>query len=221
MKTNSWTWNKGSELIPAVIQNFETKDVLMLGYMNEESFNKTLETGLITFFSRSKNRLWTKGESSKNYLKLKDWSIDCDQDTFLFQAQPEGPTCHTGATTCFDGSTEDSKSMNAKEFINQNTDVKDKNSLAFLNQLESIITNRFNSKDSQKSYVSKLVEEGQDRIIQKVGEEAIEVVIAAKNSDDVDFKNETADLLFHLMVLLKSKGSSLGEIIEILKARHK
>jgi phosphoribosyl-AMP cyclohydrolase / phosphoribosyl-ATP pyrophosphohydrolase len=193
-------FKKGDGLVPAVIQDFVTGKVLMLGYMNEEAFSKTKEEGKVTFFSRTKNRLWTKGETSGNFLILKDISVDCDNDTLLIKAEPKGPTCHTGADTCF----------NEKNTANA----------LFLHYLQDVIVERKNS-TADKSYTKSLFEKGINKIAQKVGEEAVEIVIEAKDSDDNLFKNEAADLLFHLLVLLEAKNVKLEEVIQVLKERHK
>ncbi len=193
-------FEKGDGLVPVVIQDWLTNKVLMLGYMNEEALQKTEVEGKVTFFSRSKNRLWTKGETSGNFLFVKEIISDCDQDTLLIKAKPQGPTCHTGADTCF----EEKNSANA----------------LFLHYLQDIIVQRKNS-TSDKSYTKSLFEKGINKIAQKVGEEAVELVIEAKDSDDYLFKNEAADLLFHLLVLLEAKNIKLEEVIDVLKERHK
>ena len=171
----------------------------MLGYMNEEALTKTEEIGKVTFFSRSKNRLWTKGETSMNYLMVKDIIEDCDCDTLLIKAEPQGPTCHTGADTCFN------------ELNTQQND--------FLFQLEKIISDR-KKNPSEKSYTASLFEAGINKIAQKVGEEATEVVIDAMDNNRERLKEETADLLYHLLVLLAEKGISLTEVSELLEKRH-
>ena len=186
-------------LVPAVIQDSKTSKVLMLGFMNAEALIKTSELQKVTFFSRSKNRLWTKGEESGNYLFVKEIRSDCDNDTLLIKVDPAGSVCHTGADTCWD---EENESGN------------------FLLQLEEIITERKNN-SSQQSYTSSLFESGINKIAQKVGEEAIELVIEAKDDNAVLFKNEAADLLFHYLVLLQAKGYKLDDVIEVLKERHK
>jgi len=188
-------------LIPAIIQDNETKSVLMLGYMNAEAYQKTLDTQKVTFFSRSKQRLWTKGEESGNFLNLVDIKNDCDNDTLLIQVKPEGPTCHTGSDTCW------------QESNNQ--------TYGFLSKLENTITLRRENADSEKSYVASLFKLGMNKIAQKVGEEAIEVVIEAKDDNDDLFLNESADLLFHYLILLQAKGFHLNDVVEILKGRHK
>ena len=190
-----------NNLIPAIIQDSETNAVLMLGYMNEESYNKTLETKKVTFFSRSKNRLWTKGEESGNFLNLIDIKNDCDGDTFLVRVKPEGPTCHTGADTCWQ--------------------EKNDTNLSFISKLESTIQNRKENASSDKSYVASLFEKGINKIAQKVGEEAIEVVIEAKDSNDDLFLSESADLLFHYLILLQAKEFKLNDVIDVLKSREK
>lgn len=188
-------------LVPAIIQDATTKNVLMLGYMNEETYKKTLETKQVTFFSRSKNRLWTKGEESGNFLNLVDIKNDCDSDTLLIQVTPVGPTCHTGTDTCWG------------EANNEN--------YGFLSQLENVIKSRKDNADSETSYVASLFKKGINKIAQKVGEEAVEVVIEAKDSNDELFLSESADLLFHYLILLQAKGYKLDDIIEVLKSRHK
>lgn len=188
-------------LIPAIIQDSETKNVLMLGYMNEESIQKTVETGKVTFYSRSKQRLWTKGEESGNFLNLVDIKNDCDSDTLLIQVKPEGPTCHTGSGTCW-------QEANNQEY-------------GFLSTLEKTIKIRRENANSEKSYVASLFEKGINKIAQKVGEEAVEVVIEAKDNNDDLFLNESADLLFHYLILLQAKGFQLNDIIDVLKSRQK
>ncbi|WP_396187421.1 bifunctional phosphoribosyl-AMP cyclohydrolase/phosphoribosyl-ATP diphosphatase HisIE [Flavobacterium sp.] len=188
-------------LIPAIIQDSETKSVLMLGYMNAESYQKTLDTQKVTFFSRSKQRLWTKGEESGNFLNLVDIKNDCDNDTLLIQVKPEGPTCHTGSDTCW-------QEDNIQEY-------------GFISKLEKTITIRRENADSEKSYVASLFKLGINKIAQKVGEEAIEVVIEAKDDNDDLFLNESADLLFHYLILLQAKGFHLNDVVNILKGRQK
>lgn len=193
-------FNKFSDgLMPAVIQDIETGKVLMLGYMNLEAFNETMTSGKICFFSRSKGRLWTKGEESGNFLYLKSYALDCDQDALLLKVKPAGPVCHTGADTCWD-------EVNVAE--------------DFLVHLEGIIELRKNS-DDENSYIRSLFKKGINKIAQKVGEEAVEVVIEAKDNDDEKFLNESADLLFHYLLLLNSKGFNLAQVKDILKQRHK
>ena len=187
-------------LIPAIIQDATTKTVLMLGYMNAEAVAKTLEINKVTFFSRSKQRLWTKGEESGNFLSFKSLQNDCDNDTLLIQATPQGSTCHKGTDTCWGES---------------NTE-----SYGFLSELETIITERKENASSETSYVSELFEKGLNKIAQKVGEEAVEVVIEAKDDNDDLFLNESADLLFHYLILLQAKGFKLDAVIEVLKSRH-
>jgi len=189
-------FTKGDGLVPVVVQNYATLQVLMLGYMNEKAFLKTQKEQKVTFFSRSKNRLWTKGEESGNFLLVKELQIDCDNDTILIKAEPKGPTCHTGTTSCFAEET-------AKGFVYD---------------LEKTIHDRIDN-DIQESYTNKLFKRGINKVAQKVGEEAVEVVIEAKD-DNLDlFKNEAADLLYHYLILLKAKGVSLTDIETILKER--
>lgn len=190
-------FTKGDGLVPAIIQHYATKTVLMLGYMNEEALAKTQKLGKVTFYSRSKNRLWTKGEESGNFLLLKSMEVDCDNDTLLIQAEPIGPTCHNGTDTCFG-----------------NADAS-----GFAHQLQRIIEAR-KANPSEKSYTTSLFEKGINKIAQKVGEEAIETVIEAKDDNDDLFLNESADLLFHYLVLLTAKGKSLEDVEAVLKARH-
>lgn len=187
-------------LIPAIIQDAQTKTVLMLGYMNEEAVKKTQQTGKVTFFSRSKQRLWTKGEESGNFLNLVDLKLDCDNDTLLVSVRPEGPTCHTGTDTCWG---------------EQNDEIQ-----GFLSELENIISDRKNNPENEKSYVASLFRGGINKIAQKVGEEAVEVVIEAKDDNEGLFLNESADLLFHYLILLQAKGHSLKDVIKVLKGRH-
>lgn len=187
-------------LIPAIIQDTTTKTVLMLGYMNAEALSKTLETNKVTFFSRSKQRLWTKGEESGHFLTLNSIKNDCDNDSLLIQVTPQGPTCHKGTDSCWGESKVET--------------------YGFLSQLESIITDRKENANSQTSYVSELFEKGINKIAQKVGEEAVEVVIEAKDDNDDLFLNESADLLFHYLILLQAKGFKLESVVEVLKSRH-
>lgn len=193
-------FKKGNGLVPVIIQDWSTNKVLMLGYMNEEALQKTMAEQKVTFYSRTKERLWTKGETSGNFLVVKEIISDCDQDTLLIKAEPKGPTCHTGADTCFD----ESNGTNA----------------LFLHYLQEVIKARKNS-TADKSYTRMLFDKGINKIAQKVGEEAVELVIEAKDSDPDLFKNEAADLLFHLLVLLEAKEVRLEEVIDILRDRHK
>lgn len=186
------------ELVPAIIQDYITQKVLMLGFMNEEALKKTEQTGLITFYSRSKKRLWTKGEESGNHLQLRQILLDCDRDTLLIKAEPKGPVCHTGADTCW-------SEKNHKE--------------DFLYTLEHIIELRKNGAD-ETSYVKKLFGKGINKIAQKVGEEAVELIIEAKDVNQALFLNEAADLLFHYLILLQAKNSSLSDVIKVLEQRH-
>ena len=188
-------------LIPAIIQDNESKTVLMLGFMNAEAYQKTVETKKVTFYSRTKQRLWTKGEESGNFLNLIDIKNDCDNDTLLIQVKPEGPTCHKGTDTCW-----------ADE---------NKSDYGFLTTLEDTIQLRRENADYEKSYVASLFKLGMNKIAQKVGEEAIEVVIEAKDDNDDLFLGESADLLFHYLILLQAKGFKLDDVIEVLKSRQK
>jgi phosphoribosyl-ATP pyrophosphohydrolase/phosphoribosyl-AMP cyclohydrolase len=186
-------------LLPAVIQDAETGKVLMLGYMNRQAYEKTLAENTVTFFSRSKQRLWTKGETSGNFLHVREMQVDCDGDTLLIKAVPTGPVCHTGADTCFDE-------------VNQGKGQ-------FLNYLQGIIHDR-KVNPSDKSYTTALFNRGVNKIAQKVGEEAVELVIEAKDNNDDLFKGEAADLLFHFLVLLEHKNMDLDDIMTVLKSRH-
>ncbi len=188
-------------LVPAIIQDATTKNVLMLGYMNEEAYQKTIETKQITFFSRSKQRLWTKGEESGNFLNLVDIKNDCDNDSLLIQVNPVGPTCHKGTDTCW-------KEENTPNY-------------GFFSTLETIITDRVANKDTKKSYVASLFSKGINKVAQKVGEEAVETVIEAMDNNDELFLYESADLMFHYLMLLQAKGFTLKDIEAELKGRHK
>ena len=196
MKIN---FDKQNGLVPAIIQDVNTKKVLMLGYMNEEALKITQETGKVTFYSRSRQTLWTKGETSGNFLYLKDIKVDCDKDTLLIQAKPTGPVCHTGTDTCW---------------AEENTQGVD-----FLSHLEEVIEQR-KSSTAEKSYTKSLFDKGINKIAQKVGEEAVELVIEAKDTNDELFVNEAADLMFHYLVLLNQKGFSLSDIVKVLEKRH-
>lgn len=195
-------FSKNSDgLVPAIVQDATTKTVLMLGYMNEEAYQKTMETKKVTFFSRSKNRLWMKGEESGNFLNLVDLKVDCDNDTILVKVNPQGPTCHTGSDTCWQE--------------NNNQDY------GFISKLEETIKDRKENANAGQSYIASLFEKGINKIAQKVGEEAIEVVIEAKDNDDHLFLNESADLLFHYLILLQAKGFQLQDVVSILESREK
>ena len=185
-------------LAPAIVQDHKTQKVLMLGFMNQEALQKTMQEGRVTFYSRSKQRLWTKGEESGNFLYVKGILSDCDHDTLLIKAEPAGPVCHTGADTCW------SERNHSEDF---------------LTYLEQIIALRKES-DDEKSYVRRLFQSGINKIAQKVGEEAVEMVIEAKDVNNDLFLNESADLLFHYLILLQAKGHKLDDVIRILKERH-
>jgi phosphoribosyl-ATP pyrophosphohydrolase/phosphoribosyl-AMP cyclohydrolase len=188
-------WKKMGGLLPAIVQNDADGTVLMVGYMDAAALAKTRRTGRVTFYSRSKKRLWTKGESSGNFLRLRSAALDCDGDALLIRAVPDGPACHTGAKTCFDVP------------------------LDFLKDLDAVVDGRFREKP-KGSYVTGLIREGLDRIAQKVGEEAVETVIASKNKDRELFVGEAADLIFHLAVLLRARGASLSDAAKVLRGRH-
>ena len=199
MKTADFNKNTDG-LLPAIIQDAQTQNVLMLGYMNEAALEKTQSTGRVTFYSRSKQRLWTKGEESGNFLEFKSIKVDCDQDTLLVRATPVGPTCHKGTDTCWG--------------------EKNTSGLIFVRDLEAIIDDR-QQNPSQDSYVSSLFEKGGNKIAQKVGEEAVETVIEAIDGNEALFMEEAADLFFHYLILLKSKGKSLEDILALLKQRKR
>ncbi|WP_066218072.1 bifunctional phosphoribosyl-AMP cyclohydrolase/phosphoribosyl-ATP diphosphatase HisIE [Formosa haliotis] len=195
-------FNKNNDgLVPAIIQDATTKNVLMLGYMNAEALEKTKATKLVTFFSRTKNRLWTKGEESGNVLHLVDIKVDCDNDTLLVSVNPNGPTCHKGTDTCWGEANEAS--------------------YGFISKLEGVIEDRRLNYGPKESYVSSLFAKGINKVAQKVGEEAVEVVIEAKDNDDNLFLNESADLLFHYLMLLQAKGFTIKDVVDILKGREK
>lgn len=191
-------FDNNTGLVPVIIQDYLNLKVLMLGYMNQEAFDKTLQDKKVTFFSRSKNRLWTKGETSGNFLELIDWKMDCDQDTILIKAKPFGPTCHNGTTTCF-------------------AEETDK---GFLYELQQTISDKIDS-DDESSYTNELYKRGINKVAQKVGEEAVELVIEAKDDNNELFLNEAADLMYHYLILLKAKGFTMEDVEQILKSRSK
>src|SRR5688572_23666042 len=198
MSVMNINFSKSDGLVPCIVQDAKTNQVLMLGFMNDEAYQKTVREKRVTFFSRTKQRLWTKGETSGNYLMLSEILIDCDQDTLLIKANPVGPVCHTGADTCFN----------------------EKNDGWSLNALEAVIKDRkFNP--VKGSYTASLFESGINKVAQKVGEEAVELIIEAKDDNKELFLNEAADLMFHYLVLLTQKGFSLNDVLEVLKKRHK
>jgi phosphoribosyl-ATP pyrophosphohydrolase/phosphoribosyl-AMP cyclohydrolase len=195
-------FNKNPDgLVPAIIQDVTTNKVLMLGYMNDKALKKTIETNIVTFFSRTKQRLWTKGEESGNVLNLVGIKLDCDSDSLLIRVNPKGPTCHKGSDTCW----------------NEANDA----SYGFISQLEDTIESRIKSADSEKSYVASLFAKGINKIAQKVGEEAVEVVIEAKDNNDKLFLDESADLLFHYLMLLQAKEFKINDVVNVLKSREK
>ncbi|MEL4308439.1 bifunctional phosphoribosyl-AMP cyclohydrolase/phosphoribosyl-ATP diphosphatase HisIE [Joostella sp. CR20] len=194
-------FNKNNDsLVPAIIQDATTQKVLMLGYMNEEAYTKTIETNKVTFYSRTKQRLWTKGEESGNFLRLINIKVDCDNDTLLVQVDPVGPVCHKGTDTCWEEANEAN--------------------FGFLSRLENIITDRKDNPENEQSYVATLFRSGINKIAQKVGEEAVETVIEAKDDNQDLFLNESADLLFHYLILLQAKGFKLKDVTKILEKRH-
>ncbi|EKB05343.1 bifunctional phosphoribosyl-AMP cyclohydrolase/phosphoribosyl-ATP diphosphatase HisIE [Myroides odoratimimus] len=190
-------FNKGNGLVPVIIQDKDSMQVLMQGYMNEEAYQQTITEGKVTFYSRTKNRLWTKGETSDNYLLVKDILTDCDRDCLLIEVEAIGATCHTGSTSCFG-------------------EIGDK---GFVYTLENIISERIDN-NVESSYTNQLFKRGINKVAQKVGEEAVELVIEAKDDNDTLFKNEAADLLYHYLILLKAKGFTLSDIESVLKERH-
>ena len=201
MNIDELSWKKMNGLIPAIVQDAFDGRVLMQGYMNKDALTKTLESGQVTFWSRSRQQLWTKGETSRHYLDLVDIHPDCDSDSLLIRARQEGPTCHLGLDTCFD------------------TESKVIPELAFLSDLEQVIAQR--DEDRPKgSYTTDLLESGIKRIAQKVGEEGVETALAAAAGGDEEVLNESADLIYHLMVLLRSRKLELGSLVEVLKIRH-
>jgi phosphoribosyl-ATP pyrophosphohydrolase/phosphoribosyl-AMP cyclohydrolase len=200
LKLEDVKYDNKTGLVPAIIQDLDSGKVLMQGYMNAEALQKTLETKKVTFFSRSKNRLWMKGEESGNVLVLYQIGLDCDKDSILIKAQPLGPTCHMGSDTCWD-------EKNEPEY-------------SFLYKLEKVISERMSVRE-KKSYTVSLFEKGINKIAQKVGEEAVELIIEAKDDNDTLFKGEAADLLYHFLVLLKAKEITLEEVLDVLKERHR
>ncbi|EOI6602980.1 bifunctional phosphoribosyl-AMP cyclohydrolase/phosphoribosyl-ATP diphosphatase HisIE [Vibrio parahaemolyticus] len=195
-------WEKVDGLVPAIVQDFQSSQVLMMGYMNQDALAKTGETGQVTFFSRTKERLWTKGETSGNVLQLVNISLDCDNDTLLVRVNPMGPTCHTGTTTCWDG------------------DAQEESQMVWLHQLEQLLAAR-KSADPDSSYTASLYASGTKRISQKVGEEGVEVALAATSGDKAELVCESADLIYHLLVLLQDQGLSMNDVVNKLKERHK
>lgn len=195
-------WEKVDGLVPAIVQDYQSSQVLMMGYMNPAALEKTGETGQVTFFSRTKERLWTKGETSGNVLQLQNMSLDCDNDTLLVKVNPIGPTCHTGTTTCWDG------------------DKQEETQMVWLHQLEQLLAARKDA-DPESSYTASLYARGTKRISQKVGEEGVEVALAATSGDKAELVCESADLIYHLMVLLQDQGLSMNDVINKLKERHK
>ncbi|ELJ8838033.1 bifunctional phosphoribosyl-AMP cyclohydrolase/phosphoribosyl-ATP diphosphatase HisIE [Vibrio parahaemolyticus] len=195
-------WEKVDGLVPAIVQDFQSSQVLMMGYMNQDALAKTAETGQVTFFSRTKERLWTKGETSGNVLQLVNISLDCDNDTLLVRVNPIGPTCHTGTTTCWDG------------------DAQEESQMVWLHQLEQLLAAR-KSADPDSSYTASLYARGTKRISQKVGEEGVEVALAATSGDKAELVCESADLIYHLLVLLQDQGLSMNDVVNKLKERHK
>ena len=193
-------WDKGDGLVPAIVQNTDNGQILMLAYMDRAALAQTISGKKVTFFSRSKNRLWTKGETSGNWLDYVSGEMDCDADTLLIQARPQGPSCHTGSVTCFNDQTP--------------------SNIGFLDQLGTLIAERHKTMP-KGSYTTSLFTEGKARIAQKVGEEGVELALARMKDDSTEMANETADLLFHMMVLLEDAGLSLADAISVLQDRHK
>lgn len=209
-------FNKNNDnLLPVIVQDATSKQVLMLGYMNEEAFEKTKAENRVTFYSRSKQRLWTKGESSNNFLDVVDIKIDCDQDTILIMANAHGPTCHTGSVSCFDGLVDRGNVGDGSTEIPHQV----RNDSFTINDLEKTIHQRIDDK-VEGSYTYSLIQKGINKVAQKVGEEAVETVIDAINGKEEDFLYEAGDLMYHYLVLLKAKGFSLADIEKELAARH-
>ena len=200
--TERINWDKVDCLIPAIVQDFQSSQVLMMGYMNQDALAKTGETGQVTFFSRTKQRLWTKGETSGNVLQLVNMQLDCDNDTLLVKVNPIGPTCHLGNTTCWD------------------VDPQEESQMVWLHQLEQLLAAR-KSADPDSSYTANLYSRGTKRISQKVGEQGVEVALAATSGDKAELVCESADLVYHLMVLLQDQGLSINDVINKLKERHR
>ncbi len=203
-------FTKGNGLIPVIIQDAKTLEVLMQAFMNQEAYDQTVSTGRVTFFSRSKNRLWTKGETSGNYLDVKEITADCDNDSLLIKVGPHGPSCHTGAVSCFYNKLEANESTKEPSLLEE---------LAFIDYLEGLLRSRKNE-DPEKSYTAKLFEAGPKRIAKKLGEEAVEVALEAEHGDPERFTEEAADLIYHFTVLLLAKGLGWTEVIAELKKRH-
>ncbi|WNJ94918.1 bifunctional phosphoribosyl-AMP cyclohydrolase/phosphoribosyl-ATP diphosphatase HisIE [Vibrio ruber] len=195
-------WEKVEGLVPAIIQDFQSGQVLMMGYMNDSALEKTVLTEQVTFFSRTKQRLWTKGETSGNVLQLKNIALDCDNDTLLVKVDPAGPTCHTGTTSCWDA------------------DQQEESQMVWLHQLEQLLGERKQA-DPESSYTASLYARGTKRISQKVGEEGVEVALAATSGDKAELVCESADLVYHLLVLLQDQGLSMNDVINKLKERHR
>lgn len=195
-------WDKVDGMVPAIVQDFQSSQVLMMGYMNQDALAKTAETGNVTFFSRTKQRLWTKGETSGNVLQLVNMQLDCDNDTLLVKVNPIGPTCHLGNTTCWD------------------VDPQEESQMVWLHQLEQLLAAR-KSADADSSYTASLYARGTKRISQKVGEEGVEVALAATSGDKEELVCESADLIYHLLVLLQDQGLSMNDVVNKLKERHK
>ena len=200
INSENLAWEKGNGLLPAIIQDVNTSQVLMLGYMNADALAKTVDTKKVTFYSRSKDRLWTKGETSGNWLDFVSAEMDCDADTILVQAQPHGPVCHTGSRTCFND--------------------HEASSTGFLDQLSVLIASRHRTMP-EYSYTTSLFRDGTARIAQKVGEEGVELALARMKNDPEEIKNEAADLLFHMMVLIEDSGLAFSDVVEVLRTRHK
>ena len=212
MKSKEMTldFTKGNGLIPVIIQDAETLQVLMQAYMNKEAYEQTISTGRVTFYSRSKDRLWIKGETSGNYLDVKEIAADCDNDSLLVKVAPHGPSCHTGAVSCFYNKLDDKASTAESSLLKE---------LAFIDYLEGLLRSRRNE-DPEKSYTARLFEAGSKRIAKKLGEEAVEVALEAEHGDPERFTEEAADLIYHFTVLLLAKGLGWSEVLAELRKRH-
>ncbi|MFZ1457569.1 MAG: bifunctional phosphoribosyl-AMP cyclohydrolase/phosphoribosyl-ATP diphosphatase HisIE [Saprospiraceae bacterium] len=199
---NKIDFKKGHGLVPVIAQDVDTQKVLMMGYANEEAIQVSQKSGKLTFFSRSKNRLWTKGEESGNFLEIISMALDCDVDTILAKVRPKGPVCHTGTDTCW-------------------AEANPPSEIHFIEKLESVIEDRKKRFNAENSYVASLFAKGINKIAQKVGEEAVEMVIESKDDNEALFLGEAADLLFHYLILLQAKGYKIDDVLKVLKERHK
>lgn len=217
-------WEKGDGLLPAIVQDLESGRVLMLGYVNSESMEETLASGYVTFFSRSRQQIWRKGETSGNYLRWVKWEADCDQDTVLFLVNPQGPTCHRGTRSCFDSSTHSNSdadlNSNSGFISDSGVDFESFNQRGIIVTLEALLSERLKSGSPDSSYTARLVQSGIRRVAQKVGEEGVETALAAVGGNEKELANEAADLVYHLLVLLLARGMKWSSVLEVLTKRH-